>query len=67
MPLQRSISPFRHPPLLQPFHRDTFLATIQDGGPKVRYGGEGPGGGGGKLRVCLFHNPILNSKVGSHL
>jgi len=35
MPLQRSISPYRHPPLLQPFHRDTFLATIQDGGPKV--------------------------------
>lgn len=35
MPLQRSINPFRQPPLLNQFQADTFLASLSDSNMKI--------------------------------
>jgi len=35
MPLQRSISPWKHPPRLKPFDADEFLTTLEHSGPQL--------------------------------
>ncbi|XP_073228779.1 protein DENND6A-like isoform X2 [Porites lutea] len=35
MPLQRSISPWKHPPSLKPFDADEFLRTLEHSGPQL--------------------------------
>ncbi|XP_038047740.1 protein DENND6A-like isoform X1 [Patiria miniata] len=41
MPLQRNISPWKHPPRLKPFDTEAFLKTLEHSGPQLTSGLKG--------------------------
>lgn len=58
MPLQKNISPFRAPPVVQPFNPDEFLKSLETAGPQLTSGikGDWPG-----LYRKFFRSPNFSS------